>query len=330
MVTHRVCCSMAISSAFSQCVGRTFVTQCCHHLTRLDNGAEMAKHENNHYVPASYFPPWCDDGGRMTYFKLEGERFIANTTTPKSVAKEKLLYALHGAPTHLVTEMETDYFARVIDDPGAGLLRLLIEKGARALSTDQRHHWTRFVMALHLRRPEAIEHAREEGRRIVIKNFSDDAEYSALRSSEMPESMVDLIAPWVVDNFGMLTTPQIVDHEPTHEAIMGMHWWCQDLTSASHDLLTSDRPLFWPMGANDVNFYFSLPLTPRVCFFAAKQMHTVRDIQTSTPNVLVRRINESVVSQASEHVYSTDASQAAFVERRMRAKGSRAGVVANR
>ncbi len=280
----------------------------------------MAKYENNHYVPASYFPPWCDDSGRMTYFKLAGDRFLTDTTTPKSVTKEKLLYGLHGAPSELVTEMETDYFTRVIDEPGAALLKLLIEKAPQTLSTDQRHQWTRFVMALHVRRPEAIEHAREEGRRIVIENLSNDPKYSELRSSEMPESMVDLVAPWVVQNFGMLTTPTVIDHEPTHEAIMGMHWWCQDLTSAPHDLLTCDRPLIWPMGANDENFYFCLPLTPKVCFFAAKQKQTVHKFQTTTPNLLTKSVNENIVSQASKHVYSTDASQAAFVERRMRAK----------
>ncbi len=264
----------------------------------------MPANQEHHYVPASYFNPWCDANGQMTYFKWFRQKFVVGSTSPKSATKERLLYALHGAPEHLLVAMETKFFTPIIDEPGASIRRILLEQGPDALSEDQRHIWTRYVMALHARRPEAIKHARDVGRQVILDTLRNDAEYAELRTENMPESLEDLVAPWALENFGMMVAPGFIDHEPTHETVMTMHWWCLDLRSSAHDLLTGDRPLIWPLGANDPKFYFAVPLSPRVCFFATKQVEMERLIMEAPASVTARRVNESVIGQSAGYVYA--------------------------
>jgi hypothetical protein len=214
--------------------------------------------------------------------------------------------------------METKFFTPLIDQPGADILKILINSGPGKLTGDQRHVWTKYVMALHTRRPETIQLAREVGRQSLINTLGNDPEYAQMKTDGMPDSLLDFVAPWIIENFGMLNAPAIVDHEPTHNIIMGMRWWCVNFSLAKYDLLTGDRPLIWPMGANRPEFYFALPLSPRLCFFATKTASIEKMFRDSYRSRLARQVNEAVVSQASEYVYAAHGAHSKFVERRLK------------
>src|SRR6266852_9602890 len=124
----------------------------------------MAAYQNNHYVPKSYYAPWCDKDSRMTYFHWVDDRFLCDRTSPRSAAKARDLYTLVGAPEEHMTAVETEFFTPHIDNPGARILRVIIEIGVEALMVEQRHMWVRYLMALRARTPEVIESVRVKGK----------------------------------------------------------------------------------------------------------------------------------------------------------------------
>ncbi len=249
----------------------------------------------------------------MFYYTIRNERFISGDTTPGSASREHLLYALHGAPDQVVTDLERNYFTPHIDEPGAIIIKSIIKNGVESLSDSQRHLWTRYVMALHTRHPGAVEQLREAGQNLTIESLSNDEEYAALRTEGMPESLLGFVNPWLVNNFGMLTMPAIIDHEPTHNAIMAMDWWLMKFQYTTNDFITGDRPLIWMEGADKPNFHFVLPLTPRLCFFAAKNARKKALILATNKSLLLRQINVAIIGQ-SEYVYASHPGHERFVK----------------
>ena len=283
----------------------------------------MPAHQNHHYVPKSYFTPWCDTDGQLVYFHWENGRFLTNRVNPKSIAKKPLLYALSGAPDALHVSLETKFFTPQVDDPGATVLRDILERGIDALTKEQRHIWTRYLMALKARTPAAVEHARVLGKEVLQRELqSNPEEYAVIKRPGNPATLEECVASWYLENFGLTQLPDIIDHEKTHNAIIAMRWWLYDFKNAKHDLLTSDRPLIWHKDVSHPQFFLALPLTPRTGFFVTNNVDTEAKLKSVGATKLAQRCNESIIANAIEYVYAAHDGHRKFIEKRLLARNA--------
>lgn len=279
----------------------------------------MPSHHKNHYVPESYFKPWCSfNDGKLTYFHWVGERFLVNRANPRSIANEHLLYALDGASTEHHVALETRYFTPHVDDPGSVVLQAIIARGINALTMDQRHIWVRYLMALRARTPEIIAQVKTVGKEMLQQELRRDVdEYEAIKIQGAPDSLEDCVTSWFRNGIGLVTLPAIIDHTETHNELAAMQWWCYDFREAGTELLTGDRPLIWYGGMKGEQFFLALPITPRLGFFITKDRRTENKLRSLGSNGLARKFNESVIANAVEYVYGVHDGASHFIETRL-------------
>ncbi len=99
-----------------------------------------------------------------------------------------------------------------------------------------------------------------------------------------------------------------------------MEWIVHGLSHASVELLLPDRPLWVSKHPKDPDFIAMMPLSPRSVFIAARDKRVIRRTIDASPNELIRRINESLVSNAWERVYGR--ATVAFIDRCLRQRQS--------
>jgi hypothetical protein len=279
----------------------------------------MSAHQNNHYVPASYFRPWCGDDKKLTYFHWVEQRFLIDRASPRAIASERNLYTLHGAPDDQAAVVETDFFARLIDQPGATIQQKILS-GIASFSLEERHKWARYLMALRARTPEMIATAQKLGREGVRAILRDSQnEYEAIKPLGGPATFEECVAPWFLENFGTARViPALIDKEETRSKIVAMDWWCQDFSGCGRELLTCDRPLVWQGGVDDKNFLLALPISPKLVFFIVNDPNLWANLARCPLRELAKQVNVSIISNAVEYVYAAGAGPANFIRSRLR------------
>jgi hypothetical protein len=279
----------------------------------------MPSHQKNHYVPEAYFKPWCNfDDGKLTCFHWEGGRFLVNRANPRSIANERLLYALNGAPAEHHVALETNYFTPHVDEPGAVVLQAIIANGVSALTREQRHLLVRYLMALRARTPENIAKIKDVGKEMLQQELRRDPhEYAAIKYFGAPDSLEDCIASWYREGIGLVTLPEIIDHPETHNELAEMQWWCFDFRDANVELLTCDRPLIWHGGVKEKQFFLALPITPRLGLFITKDAQTENKLRNIGATALARKFNESVIASAAKYVYAVHDGAFRFIKTRL-------------
>lgn len=271
--------------------------------------------ESHHFVPASYFKPWCAANGKLLYFVWRENRLDSDYANPKFIAKEHNLYSLHGAPSEMKNAVEIDFFTK-IDNIGAVTHKKLVSNNTISLTHVERHQWATYLMALRARTPEAIANARKLGSvgvREALRQNPD--EYKAIKPAGAPDTVEECIEPWFLENFGISQViPKVIYNKDISKAIVSMYWYCQDFSDCSLDLLTCDRPLIWHKGVQDKDFFLALPLSPKTVFFVVKNKKTWEKLCNLSLLEFAKKINESIVSNTFKYVYANNDSAKSFIE----------------
>jgi hypothetical protein len=282
----------------------------------------MTTHKKNHYVPASYFSPWCSSDRKLVYYKWFGNRFLVDRANPKSIACKPNLYTLHGAPADKTSQIETKFFTPLIDEPGAAIQKILVLGSTKFLTVEQRHFWARYLMALLVRTPEQVENIQKLGREGVLTALRQNPEeYEAIKPTGAPSTLEECIAPWFLDNFGLARViPELIDKLDTRNEIVAMNWFCRDFSGCNFELLTCDRPLIRYRGVHDEDFFLALPLSPKVGFFIVKSLKTWDKFCEMPLRDLAIKFNESLIANSVEHVYSSNDKAEKFIQERLKLK----------
>lgn len=282
----------------------------------------MASAEKHHYVPRFYLNGWTTQDEsqalRLTRFQWKGGKFLVERVVPRSTACLDRLYSLEGAPIQDQQRIETDFLAKVIDDPAGGVLHHMRTAGpGHDLKQEQRVAWTRFIMSLRIRSPEIMEQLNAEAPAELRKNLQDDPEeYDTLAEEGDPETLLEFVekeAPGFIDDFGKRLLPRLIMDDKAFKRIHQMHWWSGDFSDSKVSLLTSDHPVIIMPGIDHPGCVLALPISPTLVFFACPDERVVQFLLHWNRTSLVEWLNASVVRLASEQVYAIDDSQAEFV-----------------
>lgn len=282
----------------------------------------MSDPDKHHYLPVFYLSRWSQPDGKVIRYYRPHHAVVASPIAPKNTGYEHGLYRLEGHAPEAQNILEKDFMAPIVDDLAARALDALFERDNSKLTPEHRQAWTRFVMSLHVRNPEKVEHITNQADRALRQSLlADPGEYEAVRGAGDPPTLVEWVeqeSPEKLSDFGKELLPGIIMHQPTSDAITRMRWWTIDIADGLPDLLTCDRPVYMSHGVMDEMCFIALPLSPRFVFIATRSQSTFDRVMSRGIKAVTKAINESMVTQAEKYVYGAHNRHLRFVENRLK------------
>ena len=180
--------------------------------------------------------------------------------------------------------------------------------------------WSRFVLGIHLRHPDAMPELRAAAKAIWEKSGPAlQKEYAKICQPENPEAFEELLAtrdPLTDVKMRVNMIIKSFDNETVVSHLNKMHKAVVDVSSSPHKLLLSDRPVCFSnlTKPNGVAF---LPISPTKLFVAVNDERVFNQIRLRKTRDIVKDVNAFVTGRARRFVWSADKSQESFIRKNM-------------
>jgi Protein of unknown function (DUF4238) len=293
----------------------------------------MSEPIDHHFVPVFYLSRWTGADGKVAVHAHKGGRVVVSRLRPRSTGFEPELYSLASVDDSKRQTLEKDFFSRQIDDRAAPVLSELVEQRVGSLTNEQRVIFSHFLMSLRARHPGAVQKGRIKGAQELRRHLErNPEEYEKIRTDNDPATLVEAaehFMPVRTANFGLGVLQAVIVHPEVGERVFTSRWSVVNFSYAQEPwtLLTSDRPCLLEgnlMGRGA--FMVALPLSPTKLFVACDSVVTERRARQLSPDVLLDRVNRTVISSAAKYIYSVDDRYLPLVEEvlRQREHGAKA------
>jgi Protein of unknown function (DUF4238) len=277
---------------------------------------------DNHYVPQFLLARWCDAHGKLTVYARRGGRIATSRLAPRGTAFEPNLYAYDDPIEERQYAIEINFMTPRIDTPAAAVCHKIVDGGLAGLTKEERSDFTRFVLSLRARHPDAIAMIRTEGScNLAAELARHPGEYLAPGASRPPRTLLDLaeiVSPGLVKNFGMSVFTGVITDNKIGARLFNMPWWVYDTSEASADLLISDRPCILEGNAIEGACVIVLPLSPRMLFFICNDERRITFLTSLNPTQMVDIANRATIMSASDRVYGTGRHHLPMVDQYLR------------
>lgn len=207
----------------------------------------------HHYIPVFYLKQWANTADkRLCEHKLiQGRGVKPRRTSPNGTGYQTDLYRVEGVPEVIAHDFERK-FMRLVDTDASRALEKIISGHTDDWPGNLRSGWTRFILSLFFRSPEAVTTIKNHI--IQIWDVSIEAlegEYSSQPLENGSASFKEHLAksaPYAAQIAAANFLAEIIDNQNIGPVIFNMNWARIDLSKSSIQLLTSDRPLDMPLG----------------------------------------------------------------------------------
>jgi len=270
------------------------------------------KGQKHHYIPVFYMKQWMGPKNTVCEFSRPHDRVKPRSPHPDGTGYVRGLYAIDDLDPNVVNAIE-DMFLKPSDGMAAEALHCLLQEAPFTHPERMRHAWTRFVLSLLIRYPEAIAQMKMQLRQNVEKI------YLQTRKPEEPETFAEYEAKLGTTEMARLHGKLMMDlmlDSRMGRLIFGMHWGVIAFSRHKHELLTSDRPIVsnqFPISAN----HMCLPISPTMLFVACATEKAQDEFRALDAGHVMKVVNELVVSRARAYVWGRDDEQLRFVENRL-------------
>jgi hypothetical protein len=276
--------------------------------------------QKQHYVPVFYLKRWAGrDDGRLCVYRRWQEHVESKRMHPDATGYAKDLYAIQGADAETENHLEGKFLSFSDDDAAQALGAL--ETGATMLDGRLRSGWSRFIMTLIFRHPEAVSRLSASAAELAAKADRDFREnYANIRTVNDPETYEQYQREdqnYYRAKTAVTLLRGLMDNPRVGNQLNQMDWTVVRVENAPL-LLTSDRPLMMPNGLVRSNSYLALPIGPTMLFVAANEKTTLQRVVEQDLETLVMRMNDCTTQQAQKYVWGFDDSYLEFVEQRLR------------
>ena len=279
--------------------------------------SDISTPRDHHFIPAFYLKQWAGPDGKLIEYTRKGGKLIAKSVGPKSTGYERDLYAFPELRPDVVQYLEQVFFAYA-DQKASDALDNHLGLASVPWTSELVTAWSRFVIGIHLRHPDAMPELREAAKNIWDGSGADyQARYGAIRKPTDPPTFDGYLAlrdPLAPIKMRVNLIIKAFDNEIICTHVNQMRHAIIDLAAFPYRLLTSDRPVvIFDLKAS--NGILSIPISPTKLFIAVNERATGDRIFRANPRTLARDINTYVVSRARRFVWACDTSQERFIHR---------------
>src|SRR3974390_3286309 len=274
----------------------------------------------HHYIPVCYLKQWAKtEDKRLCEHKLIPDIGVKpRRTAPAGTGYAPDLYRVDGVPEAVAHDLETK-FMHLVDTYAAQSIERIVAGQTDNWTGDLRSAWTRFIVWLVFRNPEAFSTLTEH----VVAMWEKGVEalepiYAKEKRPEEPPTLKEYYeqggAPRI-DAARFLA--ELIDDGKIGTKIFGMRWGRIDLSKSSVQLLTSDRPLDMPLGLDDPDAYIAIAVAPKVLFVAANKQAVIDGFRAQDPTKLAKEMNTRVIRQARKFVWGANDAQLTYIQRNL-------------
>ena len=243
-------------------------------------------------------------------------KLVAKLVGRRATGFERDLYAFPELPPDKAQFIEQQFFDYA-DRVAADALQMLLA-GHNRWTSETRSAWSRFVIGVHLRHPDAIPELRAAARSVWNGNGETfQREYELIRTPDDPPTFDERIAkidPLVPIKVEVNAIIKMVDNEKINGHINNMIWDVLDVSGASHQLLTSDRPVVISK-LKDPGGSIIMPISPTKLFLAVNDGRWLQSVRAERKRNIVSRANQQTIERARRFVWAADNSQEAFIRK---------------
>jgi hypothetical protein len=206
-----------------------------------------------------------------------------------------------------------------IDAAAALIVQKMLNGGLPNLTVEERSDFTRFLLSLRARHPDAVALMKIKGQEGLIAALErDPEEYVAARGRSSAATLAEWTrqnAPSLIPNFAISLVPGVIIDDRTGTHVFNMPWWTHDVRVANTDLLLSDRPCLLEGDAVAGQCVIALPLSPVILFFACNREPQIQVLRSMPVTRLVKTINRASVGYAASRIYSTGTHHLSLIEK---------------
>ncbi len=290
----------------------------------------MKEGDKHHYIPKFYLKQWAITDRQLCEFRQSHKMVRGRVTKivrhrmtyPDGTGYVRGLYTFDGLPPEAADFLETKFFMQADTHASDALDQLLAHKVD--LIEPYKSAWSRFIMTLVYRNPEAIARLRH----IVLNGLPTELEeYRTLweRTQSNPGSLdFDAYKSEFADRnrqqVTLILLRTVMDSQQVGGLISSMRWAVLTFKQARYSLLTSDRPYAMTNGIGKEDGHIVLPISPTTIFIAARNQRTMQQILALCNDENVRmdeKLNDLIAKQSHRYVYATNAAQLGFVSTRL-------------
>ncbi|MES1179751.1 MAG: DUF4238 domain-containing protein, partial [Hyphomicrobium sp.] len=282
--------------------------------------------QDHHYLPRFHLGQWCAARGNVGVFSRPhaGKLVFSTKLTPKGTGFERNLYALRGAVPNQRHIIEATFFTPMIDTPASEVMPKLLAGKVATITDGERSAFTRYVLSLRVRHPDAVAFTRKTGAPHFIEELrKNPEEYKALVNhlgADTLEDVVDREWPSLIhQDFGMLTLPDLITDEKLGERLFRMPWWTHDVSKGKCNLLLGDRPVIIEGGLDKGPYIAITPLSPWKLLFICNHLPTIDRWRKMSHDEVAKAVNKATVQCAASRVYAADNRHEALVEKYLHA-----------
>ncbi len=274
---------------------------------------------DHHFIPAYFLAQWADASETLIEYTIKHGKLIPKPVGPRATGYEPQLYSFPELPpeaAHFLEQVFFDYADRVASDA----LKNHLAKMPIPWTNELISAWSRFVIALNLRHPDAMPELRDAARSIWVGSGSAyQAQYEAIKKPEDPATFDEYLAerdPLASNKRHVNMIVKVFDNEILGRHLNNMKWGVVDVSKSHCRFLLSDRPVCFA-NLNNADGMISLPIGPTKIFIGVNTPDRLQRLHALPARELVHNMNRYVVGRARRFVWAHDQSQTAFIEKHM-------------
>ena len=279
----------------------------------------MGAPRDHHFIPAFLLQQWAGPNDKLIEYTIKHGKLIAKPVGPRSTGFEFDLYAFNELPPDVRQYVEEKFF-NYADNIAAIALERHLTGSREPWSAKLLSAWSRFVICIHLRHPDAMPELRAGAQSIWEgSGAASQRAYEAVRKPEYPQTFDEHLAtldPLIAVKMRMNLVIASFDNEVFCAHVNGMSWAVVDVSASAIPLLLSDRPVEIS-NLKGIRGFVSMPISPTKLFVAANSPRGLDNLRRVKPREIVQHVNLFIVSRARRFVWAQDESQQRFIGNHM-------------
>lgn len=269
----------------------------------------------HHFVPKFLLKPWVlkDDQGqkilRGYWWDNTAGALRCKMRGLESFCFQMDLLSLRDR-RNVADQIERGFFGEV-DRKGAEACQVLLTRGPKRLSREERCDFARLLHSLDTRLPQNVQRIRND--ETAFLRASSDSDPDLI--SQMASVGVDASPSGfyeehysILEDRALSMVVGLTDNPEVGGFLINSIWQTRDVISCGESFILSDRPLIRVHGYDRLGGAWMLPMSPKKLFVACNHGNNMDRIMRASARQLVKKVNVQSAAQSHRFVFAIDRS----------------------